>query len=382
MRITILQGAFLPVPPLRGGAVEKLWFELGKQFTMRGHSVCHISRSYPGLPPEELIEGVQHLRVRGHDMPSNGIHLKLLDLLYSWRALRVLPPADILITNTFWMPMLASRRQHRFGRIMVSVERMPKGQMRLYGRAAWLRAPSRAVAQAIRREAPRLSNRIRTIPNPLPFQPSLLVAEELSPVILYCGRLHPEKGIGLLIEAFAQACERGLSGWSLRLVGAADTAAGGGGVVWLEGLLSAPRAAGLPIEWLGPIYDDQQLQLQYQRAAVFVYPSLAEEGETFGLAPLEAMACGAVPIVSDLACFRDFITPGLNGLVFNHRAANPASLLADTMIELADHPAHRASLRKQALAVLESHRPAVIAEEFLRCFGACFNNSSSSDSSL
>jgi glycosyltransferase involved in cell wall biosynthesis len=46
---------------------------------------------------------------------------------------------------------------------------------------------------------------------------------------------------------------------------------------------------------------------------MFVYPCLAEQGETFGLAPLEAVACGAVPIVSDLSCFGDFITPGVNG---------------------------------------------------------------------
>jgi hypothetical protein len=37
MRITIVQGAFLPVPPVLGGAVEKIWFALGKEFASRGH---------------------------------------------------------------------------------------------------------------------------------------------------------------------------------------------------------------------------------------------------------------------------------------------------------------------------------------------------------
>lgn len=368
MHITILQGAFLPVPPLRGGAVEKLWFELGNQFSLHGHNVCHVSRSYPSLPHQEVISGVRHQRVRGYDTPSNGTHLKFLDLLYSLRALRMLPPADILITNTFWMPILASRSQRRLGRIMVSVERMPKGQMRLYGRAACFRAPSSPVAQAICREVPRLGNRVRTIANPLPFTPPLLVADEPLPVILYAGRLHPEKGIKLLIEAFIQACHRGLSGWTLRLVGPADTAAGGGGEAWLGGLLHSPQSSGLPIEWLGPIYDEQRLHQQHQQAAVFVYPSLAQEGETFGLAPLEAMSCGAVPIVSDLACFRDFIIPGVNGLVFNHRASNAAELLADKILDLVSNPTQRASLSRSALSVRESHHPTVIAAQFLRCF--------------
>ena len=368
MRITILQGAFLPVPPLRGGAVEKMWFELGKQFSQQGHSVCHVSRRFPGLPNQEVIEGVQHLRVRGHNTPANGFHLKFLDLLYSLRALRAMPPADILITNTFWMPILVGLRQRRFGRIVVDVARMPKGQMRLYSLATCLRANSSAVQQAITREVPQLASTIRTIANPLPFLPPPLPAEEREPVILYIGRLHPEKGIALLIDAFARASSRGLSGWSLRLVGPADTAAGGGGLIWLKDLLAAPQAAGLSIEWLGPIYGEQELLQHYQRAALFAYPSLAERGETFGLAPLEAMACGAVPILSDLACFRDFITPGVNGRVFNHRAADPATLLANAFLELAADPGQRAALSQSALAVRQSHHPATIAAAFLRCF--------------
>ena len=368
MQITILQGAFLPVPPLRGGAVEKLWFELGKQFNKQGHSVTHVSRKFKGLANQEKIEGVSHLRVKGYDTPANGLQLKSLDLLYSLRALTILPPADILVTNTFWMPILAGWSQRRFGQILVSVERMPKGQMRLYGRAACLRAPSKVVRQAITREVPRLACRIRTIPNPLPFLPPPLLTAEREPVILYCGRFHPEKGIELLIQAFSQSCARGLSGWTLRLVGPADTAAGGGGQAWLQALLRAPEAAGLPIEWLGPKYDQQELQHQYMQAAIFVYPSLAEKGETFGLAPLEAMACGTVPIVSDLACFRDFIIPGINGLVFNHRAADATGLLATQILELANNHDQRAAMAQAALAVRQSHHPATIAAEFVHCF--------------
>ena len=370
MRITILQGAFLPVPPLRGGAVEKMWFELGKQFSQQGHRVCHVSRSFPGLPPEELIEGVRHVRVQGSDTPSNGLYLKLLDLLYSLRALRALPPADILITNTFWLPILAAGRQHRLGLVVVDVQRMPKGQMPFYSRAACLRANSSAVAQAIAAEAPQLAGLIRTIPNPLPFLPPPLTDIERQPVILYCGRLHPEKGIALLIEAFSLACQRGLTGWTLRLVGPADTAAGGGGMNWLKSLISGPQATGLPIEWLGAIYNEQELLQQYQRAALFAYPSLAERGETFGLAPLEAMACGAVPIVSDLACFRDFINPGVNGLLFNHRTADAPTQLAHQILTIAADPERRATMGEAAHAVRQSHHPATIAREFLTCFEA------------
>ena len=63
MRVTIVQGPFLPVPPLSGGAVEKIWFALGKEFVRLGHTVTQISRHFPGLANVETIEGVRHIRV-------------------------------------------------------------------------------------------------------------------------------------------------------------------------------------------------------------------------------------------------------------------------------------------------------------------------------
>jgi hypothetical protein len=48
MRITIVQGAFLPVPPLLGGAVEKMWFGLAPEFVRHGHEVVYISRRFAG----------------------------------------------------------------------------------------------------------------------------------------------------------------------------------------------------------------------------------------------------------------------------------------------------------------------------------------------
>ena len=36
-------GAFLPVPPIKGGAIEAVWFLLGQEFAKHGHEVTHIS---------------------------------------------------------------------------------------------------------------------------------------------------------------------------------------------------------------------------------------------------------------------------------------------------------------------------------------------------
>lgn len=368
MRIAILQGAFLPVPPVLGGAVEKIWFELGRQFAARSHEVTHVSRRHPELPDEENTGGVRHLRVAGFDMPRSGLVLKLMDLAYTWRALPRLPVADVTVTNTFWAPILLKRA--RAGVIVVNIQRMPKGQMRFYRRAERWHAVSSAVAEAVLREQPRESQRIRVIPNPLPFSATLSPEASLrgkDRVILYAGRLHPEKGLDLLIRALRDSrLERWITGWRLHLVGPWRVREGGGGEDYLNHLKSL--AAGLPVEFVGPEHDPNALSDHYRRSSIFVYPSLAERGETFGVAPLEAMAFGAVPVVSDLACFRDFIQPGRNGLVFNHRAEDPSSELAGAISGLLHDETQRRALAEAALAVNESHAPGKIAAQFLEDF--------------
>jgi len=115
MKITISLGAFLPVPPTMGGAVEKMWYALAQAFTQSGHEVVMASRKMPDQPQEEIADGVRYLRVRGFNTPRSLVWLKLLDLLYSLRVRSILPPADILVTNTFGcLCCRAIRRAEKF----------------------------------------------------------------------------------------------------------------------------------------------------------------------------------------------------------------------------------------------------------------------------
>jgi glycosyltransferase involved in cell wall biosynthesis len=369
MRITILQGAFLPVPPLHGGAVEKLWFELGKQFSRLGHEVVHVSRTHQDLPNHGLIDGVRHFRIRGFEMPANGFLLKFYDLIYSIRALRSLPHADILVTNTFWMPILRCFTSSKTGYLVVSVERMPKGQMRFYHHVSALRCCSTSVRDRVLLEQPQLSSKTVVIPNPLPFDISeISLLPDRHPTILYCGRIHPEKGIDLLIRAFGTACQLGLIGWTLRIVGPSDVSHGGGGPDYLASLQQLSSSVDAPIEWVGPIYDEHRLQAEYLHASLFVYPSLAAHGEAMPIAPLEAMAYGVVPIVSALPCFGQYIKHGLNGLIFEHSSGDPVISLARLLVELASDPVRCCALSTEASRVSDSHAPHVIADHFIKLF--------------
>ena len=210
MNITIVQGAFLPVPPLLGGAVEKSWFDLAPEFVRRGHHVTYLSRRFESLPNEETLAGVQHFRVPGFDAPHSMLLYRAMDAVYAWRARRRLPPADIVVTNTIFLPVMI--RSSRPGKLYVHVARFPKGQMRLYQHAARLQTVSGAVADAIRAECPPVSDKVKVIPYHLSSHPPPLDATELDAPrprrILYLGRIHPEKGLDILLRAFGRFLEK------------------------------------------------------------------------------------------------------------------------------------------------------------------------------
>jgi glycosyltransferase involved in cell wall biosynthesis len=335
VKITIVQGAFLPVPPLLGGAIEKMLFRLGQVFARRGHQVVHISRTFEGLPAEETIMGVRHIRIPGFNTVRPLIFLKLMDMAYTLRALRVLPAADIIISNTFWLPILS--RDPLRGRIYVHVARFPKGQMRFYHNAARIQALSRAIEKAIIDQDPRIKDKVLVIPNFVEKKISDAEIKELferrEKKILYVGRIHPEKGIGLLIDAFRQLAGSGFSGWRLELVGPWQIRSGGGGDNYLACLQKKAEDIREHVDWVGPIFSDKELAARYMKASLFVYPSLAEKGEAFGVAPLEAMSCGCPVLVSGLECFKDYIKDRETGFIFDHWAKDPISALSRRMEE-------------------------------------------------
>ena len=365
MKITILQGAFFPVPPILGGAVEKMWFRLGQEFARLGHDVVHVSRQHESLPTEEVIDGVRHRRVKGYGQPSSLLKLKALDFLYSLRACSAVPlESDVVVTNTFWGPLLLPKKLRT--KVYVNVERVPKGQMKWYSSAARLRGPSWAITEAIRRETtPSRHQQISCIANPFPFDPpSPSNRSEKSEQILYCGRVHPEKGIETLIDACADLK------WPVLVIGPQEAHQGGGGIDYCESLRLRASRIGANITFRPPVFNIDELNQAYNQAAIFVYPSIAEAGEAGPVAPREAMAWGCVPIVSALDCFKDIIQHGKNGMVFNHRCENPALELRGLLDRLIEDPSLRGNLSIEAAKICETHSPQQIAKLLLSDFQA------------
>ena len=115
------------------------------------------------------------------------------------------------------------------------------------------------------------------------------------PYILYAGTIRPRKNIPRLVEAFAilrHDLEKHPQYRDLRLVIIGDE---------LSRNLAVRRAVAQAriepsVRFLGfvPV---ETLRVFYRRAVVFAFPSLYEG---FGLAPLEAMACGIPVVASDI----------------------------------------------------------------------------------
>ena len=369
MHIVIVTGPFQPVPPAPGGAVERMWQELAEEFSAKNHTVTLLCRVHPDQLSDETIHGVRYVR-RMQLMRSTSIYKDIIkDLLYSFRMMVHIPSADIVVTNTFWLPILLTVFRRTPSKVVVNVNRMPKGQMCWYRKADRLVAVSNAIRDEIISQCPRVSPIVRLIPNPIDTNifTSSHHARNFEGVltILYAGRVHPEKGVHLLLEAFRKLCET-TSNIHLRILGPTKIHLGGGGQEYLEELQSL--ATGLSVEISPPTFDKQELAKAYQSAHVFCYPSLAEKGESFGLAPLEAMATGLVPVVSNLACFNDFVIDETNGLVFDHRASTAATLLAEKLKALLNNPSKAAQMGKQAAEQAFRFGRERVAEQYLKDF--------------
>jgi glycosyltransferase involved in cell wall biosynthesis len=186
-------------------------------------------------------------------------------------------------------------------------------------------------------------DRIRVIPNGVgaPFEPAdrpgavdptLDQLGVVRPYFLFAGNPLPHKNVARLLDAFAglpPALGR------LVLVGIPPAAR-----AQVEGLCAA-RGLGARVHVLAPVTTSVLAQL-YQGATVVVCPSL---WEGFGLAALEAMACGAPVVAGNRGGLPEVV--GDAGLLVD---PTDVDALREAMYTLAGQEPLRAALRARGLA--------------------------------
>jgi alpha-1,6-mannosyltransferase len=168
-------------------------------------------------------------------------------------------------------------------------------------------------------------------------------------ILLFAGRLAPEKNLPLLMETAAR-----LPSTQYRL------AIAGGGI--LEELLRAQCGArGLQhVVFLGHVGDRDTLADYFANADIFVHPN---DREPFGITPLEAMASGLALVAPNAGGVTSYATEANAWL-----AKADAASFADAITAAVKNRAERARRTQTALETASEHRWDRITSRYLQLY--------------
>ncbi len=140
-------------------------------------------------------------------------------------------------------------------------------------------------------------------------------------LLVHCGRLSVEKRVDRSIDALAALRDSGVDA-RLLIVG--------------EGPLRRKlerQAARLPVSFTGFVHNRNEVAALLASADVALAPG---PHETFGLAALEALACGTPAVVSRTSALREIVTADSGA-----HAANDPSSIADGVVDIISRPLRR-----------------------------------------
>lgn len=172
--------------------------------------------------------------------------------------------------------------------------------------------------------------------------------------ILFLGRLHPRKGVDVLIKAFAQIAAKS-EGTTLVIAGDGRERED------LE-LLARSTPASDRIHFLGSVRGENKRWL-LQNATCVVAPTRTWEG--MPVVVLEALACGRPVIGTNVGGIVDLVRTGENGVIVEPEDADG---LATAIIELLNDPVRRSRLSKGASESIGRYDWHVVAEQYLALF--------------
>lgn len=178
-----------------------------------------------------------------------------------------------------------------------------------------------------------------------------------TPTILFAGRLHAEKGIFVLLDAFARVRQQ-IPNARLMIVGDGPARAQ---------IETRARAFGDAITLTG-VVKHRMMPEVFRAADVLAMPSLTTRkwAEQVGMVALQAMACG-VPIVASASGAIPEYVPANAGILVPE---NDAHALADALIEMLRNTERRAlfarAAREYAIEHYDAQKNIARAEQVLR----------------
>lgn len=303
--------------PLGGGAEIHLHEVFGR-LAARGHRVAVLASGWPGLPARAELDGMEIHRTGGRYTFS------VAAPRYYRRELRH-RAWDVVVEDLNKVPLFTPLWAHRpvtllvhhlFGEVAFREASLPMATAtwlleRFVGRLYHDR-PTVAISRSTARDLERRgipAERMEVIPNGVDLEgltPDPEGRRFAEPTLLYLGRLKRYKRVDLPIRAVSELGRRG-RGVRLLVAGRGDDGPRLQRLVERLGLEDR-------VQFLGFVDEARKLEL-LQRSWAHV---LTSPKEGWGIANLEAAACGTPTVASDAPGLRDSVVHGRTGLLVPH----------------------------------------------------------------
>jgi glycosyltransferase involved in cell wall biosynthesis len=361
----------LVISHLQMGGAERVLTELANHWASLGWTVTIINFSLPGTPPVFTLDPrVAEISLglhRNSRTPVSGMIANVRRLAALRRAIKAARPEVVLSLMNRTNVLTVLSMTGAGVPVIVSEHTAPRGTLGLVWRTLREVAYRRAAAvvmltsDALDRLSPAIRRHGHVIPNPLPFQfvraaddatsrPAANEPELLT--IMGLGRLTPEKGYDLLIQAFARVAPS----WpTARLV------------IWGEGherlglerlrdSLGLRERIALPGATRNP-------ERELQAATIFV---LSSRLEGMPMTLLEAMALGRPVIACDCDHGpRDIVTQGVDGVLVPPEDVDALAEAIDGLLRDEDR---RARLGRHAVEVRDRFAIGAISAQWEQLF--------------
>jgi starch synthase len=345
LRVALVSSGLIPIPPTRGGAVEEYVYQLSRHLRRLGINAVAIDANYDSSRVVyEDVNGAQVVRVPTAKPSVSFKERTLKELLFGSTTASYINREgfDVVHANTAWVGFtLALRRSagklKSQGFVYTShnglwpedrvhvgekIVRLVEGYtMKI---ADTVIALNKTMQKALAEKAKIDLRKTVIVPNGVDtefFRPGVKDGQILSrygleeqSYILFVGRVSPEKGVHILLQAFKQIVNDIPKDFKLVIAGPLTSTFNSAEISgYAKAVMSYTKEKlSERVVFTGEI-DKNSLRILYSNTYCFVLPSLVE---AFGMVLLEAMASGTPPIGSTAGGIPDIIIDDVNGLLF------------------------------------------------------------------
>jgi glycosyltransferase involved in cell wall biosynthesis len=202
-------------------------------------------------------------------------------------------------------------------------------------------------------------NPIAVIPNGIDLSELFIKDKEevkFKNTILFLSRIHPKKGIELLIEAWTKIEKPIRKDWVIKIAGNGNEKY----IVHLDKLISESKLEN-EIEIIGPKFGEEKITV-YRQADIFVLPTYSEN---FGIVVAEALACGVPVITTKGAPWEELNT--LNAGWWIDIGVEPLANALNEAMQLSDNERRKMGLNGRKL-VEENYSIESVAQKMIQLY--------------